>query len=206
MSLRQRQRELAREQIRAAAEELFLKDGYVDTPVTAIARKAGVAEKTVYNHFQTKGRLLLDVFRSRVRGQGEDSLAAVHETIELLTDPDDMIDLFCENDEKVASRAIHVLRVILEAAAVDKEIAELHTAQEEFRYQHQADLLHALQKHGHLRTDLPFEVLQRSLWLAVAPELHVKALDGGWGLKQMTEWKKRVLKALLLPDRARRRP
>ena len=206
MSLRQRQRELAREQIKAAAEELFLKDGYVGTPVTAIARKAGVAEKTVYNHFQSKGRLLLDVFHSRVLGQGEDSLEVVHEKMKSFTDPDEMIDFFCENEEEVASRAILLLRVILEAVAVDNEIAELHTAQEEFRYQHQADLLHALQKHGHLRTDLPFEELQGSLWLAAAPELHVKALDAGWDARQMTEWKKRVLKSLLLPDRSQRRP
>lgn len=199
MTLREQQKERGRELIRAAAEELFLRGGYTGTPVTAIAEKAGVAEKTVYNLFQTKSRLLLDVFRNRALGQGDDSLQLDHEKIHSLDDPEEMIDLFCETNEKVASRAIPLLRVVLEAAAVDTEVAALVAAQEQFRYQHQAYLLHALLRLGHLRTDQPFEELQRSLWLAVAPELCIKAIDAGWDLKRQTEWNKQVLRALLLP-------
>jgi AcrR family transcriptional regulator len=201
MTLRERQKEQGRELIRAAAQELFLQGGYTGTPVTAVAEKAGVAEKTVYNLFQTKSRLLMDVFRSRVLGGSDDPLELDHERIRSLDDPAEMIALFCEANEKVASRAVPLLRVVLEAAAVDKEVAALVAAQEEFRYQHQAYLLHALRRHGHLRTDHPFEELQRGLWLAVAPELSIKAIDAGWDLKRLTEWNKQVLRALLVRDR-----
>ena len=50
--------EATRERICAAAERLFLRDGYVRTSIRAVAREAGVAEATVYLTFSTKSALL----------------------------------------------------------------------------------------------------------------------------------------------------
>jgi AcrR family transcriptional regulator len=47
-----------RERICAAAEELFLRDGYARASIRAVAREAGVAEATVYLVFSTKAALL----------------------------------------------------------------------------------------------------------------------------------------------------
>jgi AcrR family transcriptional regulator len=47
-----------RERICAAAEKLFLRDGYDRTSIRAVAREAGVAEATVYLAFSTKAALL----------------------------------------------------------------------------------------------------------------------------------------------------
>jgi AcrR family transcriptional regulator len=47
-----------RERICAAAEKLFLRDGYARASIRAIAREAGVAEATVYLAFSTKAALL----------------------------------------------------------------------------------------------------------------------------------------------------
>jgi AcrR family transcriptional regulator len=47
-----------RERICAAAEKLFLRDGYARTSIRAVAREAGVAEATVYLAFSTKAALL----------------------------------------------------------------------------------------------------------------------------------------------------
>ncbi|MFF2844688.1 TetR/AcrR family transcriptional regulator [Paenarthrobacter sp. NPDC057981] len=43
-----------------AALELFERDGYEQTPATAIAAAAGVTEMTFFRHFTTKDQLLLD--------------------------------------------------------------------------------------------------------------------------------------------------
>ena len=47
-----------RERICAAAEKLFLRDGYARASIRAVAREAGVAEATVYLVFSTKAALL----------------------------------------------------------------------------------------------------------------------------------------------------
>jgi AcrR family transcriptional regulator len=47
-----------RERICAAAEKLFLRDGYARTSIRAVADEAGVAEATVYLVFATKAALL----------------------------------------------------------------------------------------------------------------------------------------------------
>ena len=47
-----------RERICAAAEKLFLRDGYARASIRAVAREAGVAEATVYLAFSTKAALL----------------------------------------------------------------------------------------------------------------------------------------------------
>jgi AcrR family transcriptional regulator len=47
-----------RERICAAAETLFLRDGYARASIRAVAREAGVAEATVYLVFSTKAALL----------------------------------------------------------------------------------------------------------------------------------------------------
>jgi AcrR family transcriptional regulator len=50
--------EATRERICAAAEKLFLRDGYACTSIRAVAHEAGVAEATVYLALSTKAALL----------------------------------------------------------------------------------------------------------------------------------------------------
>lgn len=200
MSLRDRQKEEGRRIIRDAAGELFIANGYTGTTMRAIAERAGVAEATLYNLFRTKAELLLEVFRDRVKGGGETSLKVRHRRIESLSDPFEMIDLFCETDRLVAMRALPLLRVVLEAAAMDEDVAKHAEAQETFRYEDQAYLLEALARLGHLRKDKPYEYLKRGLWLLAAPELWLKALDAGWDMETFSDWKAEALQALLLTD------
>lgn len=199
MTLRDLQRQQGRQLIRDAAEELFFSQGYTATPVTAIAKKAGVAEKTVYNLFQTKSGLLIDLFRNRVLGEGDGSVAIQHEQLKALTDPHEAIDLFCLINEGVAERALPLLRIVLEASVVDSDVAGLAAAQERYRFADQSYLITHLAALGHLRTDQPREELEQALWLAAAPELVIKAIDAGWTLERHTKWTQQVLKALLLP-------
>src|SRR5215216_4709746 len=57
-----------RQAIRAAAETLFLRDGYTRTTMKAIAERAGVSEKTMYLTYATKANLLREVIQVAVRG------------------------------------------------------------------------------------------------------------------------------------------
>jgi TetR/AcrR family transcriptional repressor of mexJK operon len=54
---------MKREQMRAAAQRLFLQRGFSDTSVDAIAAEAGVSKQTLYSYYANKEDLFADVLR-----------------------------------------------------------------------------------------------------------------------------------------------
>src|SRR3989442_15325829 len=59
--------DLTRQRLVHAALELFTARGYETTTTAEIARKAGVAEGTIYRHFQSKQHLLNELYRGAAR-------------------------------------------------------------------------------------------------------------------------------------------
>ncbi|HYH88314.1 MAG TPA: helix-turn-helix domain-containing protein [Solirubrobacteraceae bacterium] len=68
---------VTRERICAAAEELFVRDGYARTSIKAVARAAGVAEATVYLAFADKAALLDAAIVRATRDNASESIAAI---------------------------------------------------------------------------------------------------------------------------------
>lgn len=86
---RRRQAETKRATILDAAEELFVSSGYELTSVDAIAARAGVSKRTVYDHFGDKQSL----FRSVLERVDDALVATVRAAIEQeLTDGRDLRD------------------------------------------------------------------------------------------------------------------
>src|SRR5947208_1828364 len=65
-----------RERLLAAARELIEEGGYASAPVTAIARRTGVASGTLYRHFDSKAQLFLEIFRDVCAGEERAMVAA----------------------------------------------------------------------------------------------------------------------------------
>jgi AcrR family transcriptional regulator len=59
--------DLTQQRLIRAALELFSSRGYHDTTTAQIAKKAGVAEGTIYRHFPSKQQLLNELYRGAVR-------------------------------------------------------------------------------------------------------------------------------------------
>jgi AcrR family transcriptional regulator len=59
--------DLTHQRLIRAALELFSSRGYHDTTTAQIAKKAGVAEGTIYRHFQSKQQLLNELYRAALR-------------------------------------------------------------------------------------------------------------------------------------------
>jgi AcrR family transcriptional regulator len=59
--------ELTRQRVIRAALELFTTRGYHDTTTAQIAKKAGIAEGTIYRHFPSKHQLLNELYRAALR-------------------------------------------------------------------------------------------------------------------------------------------
>jgi len=80
LGLRTRKKQQTRAAIAKAATELFAAQGFDAVTVDQIARTAGVARQTVFNHFATKEEMLfdrdrevLDALITAVRGRGTDA-------------------------------------------------------------------------------------------------------------------------------------
>jgi AcrR family transcriptional regulator len=59
--------ELTHQRLIRAALELFSTKGYHDTTTAQIAKKAGIAEGTIYRHFPSKQQLLNELYRAALR-------------------------------------------------------------------------------------------------------------------------------------------
>jgi AcrR family transcriptional regulator len=59
--------ELTRQRLIRAALELFTTRGYHDTTTAQIAKKAGIAEGTIYRHFDSKQQLANELYRAAQR-------------------------------------------------------------------------------------------------------------------------------------------
>ena len=55
--------DLTRRRLRTAALELFVEQGVSETTTRDLAKKAGIAEGTIYRHFESKDELVRDLFR-----------------------------------------------------------------------------------------------------------------------------------------------
>src|SRR2546426_8856893 len=61
------QADLTRERLVRAALELFTTQGYHETTTPQIAKKAGVAEGTIYRHFTSKQHCFNELYRAAAR-------------------------------------------------------------------------------------------------------------------------------------------
>ena len=69
--------DLTRQRLIRSALELFSTRGYHDTTTAQIAKKAGIAEGTIYRHFASKQQLVNELYRAGQRW----ATKIVHETV-----------------------------------------------------------------------------------------------------------------------------
>lgn len=86
----------------AAAEQAFLRDGYLGTNMDEIAAAARVSKPTVYRHFGSKEALFVGVVTEMTSGAGD----LVHTEISAPRDLDDL-------REQLAGYALRQLQVVL---------------------------------------------------------------------------------------------
>jgi AcrR family transcriptional regulator len=115
-----------RHAIRAAAETLFLRDGYTQTTMRAIAEQAHVSEKTMYLTYATKANLLREVIQVAVRGdEGPETLSERAEWRAVMAGPPDEVFVrFAALNAALMARTAPIIALAESAAAVDPELAE----------------------------------------------------------------------------------
>jgi AcrR family transcriptional regulator len=179
-----------RDAIRDAAERLFARQGYAATTMEAIAAEAGVALKTVYVAFETKGNLLRSVWNHLLRGGRDDVPIAQQEWYREVVeepDPERQLDLVARYSRVVKVRIAGVLEVIRSAAPVDADIGALWARIQTEFHANQRVIVASLAEKGALRGDV--DRATDVLWTLNHPNVWQLLVDErGWTPEQYERW------------------
>ncbi|MBI9015274.1 MAG: TetR/AcrR family transcriptional regulator [Clostridiales bacterium] len=99
------QREIIRQDIIETSRQLFIEEGYSQTSTKKIAKKVGVAEGTIFNYFQTKSDILLEV----ITGEMDPKLYGTPE----VDNQTDLIEIYLDYYKKVMNPIINMPKKIM---------------------------------------------------------------------------------------------
>jgi AcrR family transcriptional regulator len=201
---RREQAAATRRDILQAAQRLFEEQGYAATTMAAIAGEAGVALKTVYAAFETKGGVLRALWNLLLRGDEADvpvmDRAWYREVLDE-PDPERQLRLNARNARAVKVRIAAVLDVIRHAAPLDADIADLWSRIQSDFYDNQRAIVEALDGKRALRPGLDVTRGADILWTLNHPDVW-QLLVGrrGWTAEQWEQWFADTSCAQLLAD------
>jgi AcrR family transcriptional regulator len=186
-----------RQRIAAAAQELFLQDGFAGTTVARIAERAGVAVPTVYAAFGSKGaivRALLAQMEHSVDG------AAWQERIAGEPDPHLKLAAFAQWTTVLLSSSKAVIRAA-QGASGDPAINELRAEGDRVRRESLRAVIASLAQAGALVAGLSEDRALDRAWMLTGVELYLGATEGcNWSDQEYQRW----LTALLQDQLVRR--
>ena len=194
-----------RRKVVAAAQALFLKNGYAGTTMAAIAHDAGVVVETVYRSFGSKVALFGAVVEAALAGGVERAEVPVEErpaiaAIIAETGPAKQVALYAATQPGIHRRAGPLLRAVRDAASLDPEVDRVWNELEGQRYVGQARMAGMLaSRRGALRAGLTVEVATDLIWTLCALVVHdLLVLERGWTSEQYEAWLTDALKRDLL--------
>lgn len=181
-----------RRAILAAAKIRFENHGYAATTVSEIAADAGVATKTVYLAFESKGGVLRALWNQLLRGEHDDRPVAEQEWYrEVLEEPDPerQLRLNARNSTQGKQRISSTLEVIRSAASADPEIDALwERIQSDYR-ENQRAIVERLAKRKALCPGLDVERAADILWTINHPNTwQLLVVQRGWTPEQYEQW------------------
>lgn len=156
-----------------AAERRFLRDGYANTTIAAIAEDAGVSVDTIYKSFGGKAGLIRAIRARALLGEGtvaaEQRSDALHTRV---SDPREIIRGWGLLTTEVAPRVAPILLLVRDAAATDPELRSLLEELDDDRLRRMTENAHRLHQSGHLRKGLTVPRAAEVLWTYSSPELY----------------------------------
>jgi len=198
---RERRAQETRARIVSAAESLFLADGYGATTVGAVARRAGVAEQTVYLVFKNKPALLDAVIDTAIGGPTGATWRRQLETA-LTQPPEQLLRALAGATAGLMKRTARILAVAEAAALTDPELAKArergHTAMRA-QFERVASALH---ERGTLAGPISDRDTTATIYALTSDAIFLRLTEGyGWNARRYGKWLGDILVATLLEPR-----
>ena len=187
--------------ILAAAEALFLRDGYVATSMKAIAARAGVSEKTMYLTFASKPMLLRQAIQFSVQGDEEPTpLSERPEWRAVVAGPEGEIFVrFAEKNAALMTRTAAIIAVGECAASTDPGLAEYRDRAHEATRANLYALAAELKRRNALRPGISEQEAADTIYAVATDESVFLRLTGecGWTPARYADLIARTLQATL---------
>ena len=192
---RQRQALATQQLVVAAAQKLFLEQGYTATSIEAIAAEAGVAVSTVYAIFKNKRAILTAI---RQAWHDESGQREIYAEAMQQPDPRRRLEMAAHATRRQWETSAVMIAIYESAAAVDKEAAAERKASLEGRRTHMNRFVEAMASMLRPGLDLPrAQAIYRALTQpSVYQELTAHA---GWSPDEYEAWLAETVKQQLLP-------
>jgi AcrR family transcriptional regulator len=191
---RQTQAAQTRQDIIAAALDLFLQRGYTATTMVAIAQAAGVVVETIYRAFGSKAALFKAVVEAAVAGGAAraaippEQRPAIQAMIQE-PNPQRLLELHAATQPGIHARAGPPHRVLMEAAATDPELAAVWTQLEAQRLDGMRRIAQLLSDRGALRPGLSVEEAGDVLWTMNSLAVYdLLVRQRGWTPERYRDW------------------
>jgi len=196
--MRQQRADETRVRIVEAARTLFLKHGYDQTTVDAIATEAGVAEQTVYAAFHSKRGLLAAILdHVRFGQQYQELIRQAHTIIE----PVARLRLIAQIATQILSAEEAEAALLRGAGVVAPELAKMGRTAERHRLEVHEKNVQLLMDGGRLRPELDAAKAQDILWALTGRELYTMlVVERHWSASDYEQWLAQLLIRTLLTD------
>ena len=170
----------------AAAERLFLSEGYGASTVAAVAADAGVSVDSIYKSFGGKPGLVRALWQKALDGVGP--VAAERRSDRLQReelDPRKIIEGWGTLSAEIAPRAARILVLIQAAAGTDPEIRALQAELDAGRLRRMTLNARRLRDGGHIRPGITLAQAADVLWTYSSPELcQLLVFRRGWSAER----------------------
>ncbi len=158
----------------------------------AVAVRASVSLKTVYNAYASKSGLLRAVWDMSLKGDLDDAPVAERPWYTALMsepDPQRQLAMTAEASRVVKTRIGSMLKVIRDAAPVDEDLAALWELIQTDFWANQRAIIESLAAKGALRPGLDIEHATDLLWMLNHPDIWLLLVDRrGWSPMEWETW------------------
>jgi AcrR family transcriptional regulator len=201
---RQAQAARTRQEILAVARTVFEMHGYAGATMTTIAQAADVVVETIYRAFGSKARLFKAVILAAVAGGAARAEVPVEQrpavqAIIAEQDPRRQLALYAATQPGIHARSGPLLRVLIEGARTDPDLAQVWQELEAERLAGMLRFAQRLAQRGALRSDLTLEDARDTLWTLNSLAVHdLLVVQRGWSADGYRDWLTATLAAALL--------
>ena len=191
-----------RRQVVEAAHGLFVAKGFAGTTIAAVAREANVSAPTVYAAFTSKAELLRSAIDLALAGDAEPVPVAdrpLAQWVYAADTPVELLSRYAVMMGELAERAAPIYMVLLAAADVEPELAELLAEFERQRLQASTMVAEAVRDRGGLADGRSLADARDTIWVCNAPELYIRLTSKRrWSRKRYVSWARNMLIKLVI--------
>jgi AcrR family transcriptional regulator len=202
LTRRDRARQTRRKILNAAHEE-FLERGYHGATIASIARRAGVANQTVYFVFHTKAELISAVIDDAVLGPEEPILPERSAWWMEMQAAPTALESFIRGAAPLFERAAPVSEIMRAAAPTDDEVMAVHRYHADLQATGYRQVVDLLASKGGLRRGLTAETATDVLLTLCGDAVWVQLRnERGWPLERVVDWLVEIVPDAMLDEPA----